>query len=101
MEIYYNWIKGEKDNIWLSADYQKVNSMNLSEICKKVVEHYNTQYNTDEFEVFLEQCEKTEEGYMLVLRTKRGNVANKYVCEVNVNIKSREVKDEWGDVWSL
>ena len=100
-EEYYNWITGEKDNIFLSADYQKVNSMKLSEICKKVVEHYNTQYNTDEFEVFYEECEKTEEGYMLVLRTKKGNVANKYVCEVNINIESREVKDELGNVWSL
>lgn len=107
-EEYFNWMTGESDKIWSSAEYQRREradesntEITLTEICQIVAEHYNVENGTNEFVVFEGECSETEEGYTLLLRSQSGNVANRLVGIIDVNIKSRTVKDEWGNEWTF
>lgn len=98
-------IVSESSTIETNVGYENADENNLeltvSEICQKVAEHYNEVNNTEEYVVFENECTETEDGYTLVLRSQGGNVANRLVAVVDVNLKTREVKDEWGNVWTL
>lgn len=107
-EKYFNWLSGEEDWVWSSVEYRRQSYTNgnnreitVSEICQKVAKYYNEMNDTNEFVVFEDECTKTEDGYTVVLRSQGGNVANKLVGIIDVNLKTREVKDEWGNVWVL
>lgn len=84
-----------------SINKENSSEITLTEICQIVAEHYNEEGGTNEFVVFENECSETEEGYTLILRSQSGNVANRLVGIIDVNVDSRKVKDEWGNEWTF
>lgn len=82
-----------------SINKENSSEITLTEICQIVAEHYNEEGGTNEFVVFENECSETEEGYTLILRSQSGNVANRLVGMIDVNVNIRKVKDEWGNEW--
>ncbi|MEE1086927.1 MAG: WG repeat-containing protein [Schaedlerella sp.] len=73
----------------------------LEELCAVIADHYNTIYNVDTYVCFEGEAMATDEGYFLTLRDQSGNVANKLVTGLSVNLSTGAVEDDWGEVWYL
>lgn len=73
----------------------------LEEICRIVEDHYNEEYNTDEYVVYEGDCSEKENGYYLILRTTKGNSANILVGGVTVDLTTGKVVGDIGEEWYL
>lgn len=85
----------------MGAEDENISQLTLEEICDIVAEHYNQENHTDDYVVFEAECMEMENGYLLTLRYQGANTANTLVGMIDVNTKTGEVVDEWGNVWKL
>lgn len=85
----------------MDANDENLLNITLGEICEKVAEHYNQENNTDGYVVFEAECVEMENEYSLILRYQGANTPNTLVGMIDVNTKTGEVMDEWGNVWKL
>ena len=70
----------------------------LKEICQKVINHFNGLSGVENYCIFRGECQKTEDGYILLVRSK---LDNKFVTYVFVDINTRQAETVRGHIWSL
>lgn len=64
-----------------------------------VANHYNKQFNTDEYIVYADDCYETDNGYFMILRTTKED--NAWVYYVMVDTTTGRAYNDLQQEWNL